>query len=192
MANGREFGIFTPTEAAYTKPGGYKAALGAEAQKRAAYLSSMDQFYAELEEMKSEFEKTYELKERGLELEERRFEEMSAYEEAMIGIQKEQIEAQRYGTRMSYKAAIGGDTSLTGGQFQPFVHTSDRPKEPEEEEIPLSWLSEQIRGGYVSEPTRSASDEYMAALREWEATGSGMSQGFGSGEPENIGGTWYA
>lgn len=62
-----EYGALLPTEALFTEPGGYSGVLRAEAQKRASYLSSMDQFYEELEEATRRFEKQYTLAERELE-----------------------------------------------------------------------------------------------------------------------------
>ena len=53
-----EVGMFLPAESAYGTPGAFSQALRAEATKRAAYLSSMDQFYAGLEESKRQFEET--------------------------------------------------------------------------------------------------------------------------------------
>jgi len=53
-----EVGMFLPAESAYGTPGAFSQALRAEATKRAAYLSEMDQFYASLEESKRQFEET--------------------------------------------------------------------------------------------------------------------------------------
>ena len=53
-----EIGTFLPAESAYGTPGAFSQALRAEATKRAAYLSEMDQFYASLEESKRQFEET--------------------------------------------------------------------------------------------------------------------------------------
>lgn len=61
-----DIGMFLPGEAQYTKPGTYDQALRAEAAKTAMYLSSMDQFYANLEEAKSEFGQTLAFKEKAL------------------------------------------------------------------------------------------------------------------------------
>lgn len=48
-------GVFMPAESSYTDPIASREALRAEGVKHAAYLSSMDQFYAELEEMQRQF-----------------------------------------------------------------------------------------------------------------------------------------
>ena len=53
-----EIGMFSPAESAYGTPGAYSQSLRAEATKRAAYLSQMDQFYSSLEESKRQFEET--------------------------------------------------------------------------------------------------------------------------------------
>ena len=58
-----EMGMFLPAESAYGTPGAYSQSLRAEATKRAAYLSQMDQFYASLEESKRQFEETLAFKE---------------------------------------------------------------------------------------------------------------------------------
>jgi len=57
-------GIFLPSETAYADPNRFKDVLQAEGNKEAAYLSSMDQFYAELDEMTRQFDVTSEMKER--------------------------------------------------------------------------------------------------------------------------------
>jgi len=54
-------------------PGADIKAAKVEATKQASYLSSMDQFYAELAEMERQFDLTLGFKEKGLELEESRF-----------------------------------------------------------------------------------------------------------------------
>jgi hypothetical protein len=51
-----DVGMFLPTESQYKNPGSYDELLKAEAARNAAYLSSMDQFYAELNEKAKEFE----------------------------------------------------------------------------------------------------------------------------------------
>ena len=62
MAMG-EVGMFLPAESAYGTPGAYSQSLRAEATKRAAYLSDMDQFYSSLEESKRQFEETMSFRE---------------------------------------------------------------------------------------------------------------------------------
>lgn len=59
-----EAGLLLPSETHYKAPGAYKSALQAEASKRASYLASMDQFYAQLEEAKRQYDTTLAFKER--------------------------------------------------------------------------------------------------------------------------------
>lgn len=68
-----DIGMFTPAEAHYKRPGAYEEMLKAEALKRAAWLSSMDQFYANLAEAKRQFDLTLEFKTetRDIEMEQR-------------------------------------------------------------------------------------------------------------------------
>jgi len=63
MAYG-DFQTFLPSESLYKEPGMALVAAKAEGNKRASYLSSMDQFYAELEEKTRQFDKSYGLEER--------------------------------------------------------------------------------------------------------------------------------
>ena len=58
-----EMGMFLPAESAYGTPGAYSQALRAEATKRAAYLSEMDQFYSQLEESQRQFDEMLSFKE---------------------------------------------------------------------------------------------------------------------------------
>lgn len=80
-----DIGLWTPAESQYAKPGSYEDALRAEAMRSANYLSSMDQFYANLEEAKSEFGQTLDFKNRQL-----------AQEKELglkgIGIQQQQVD----------------------------------------------------------------------------------------------------
>lgn len=58
-------GLFLPSENLYQKdPNRFRDVLSAEADKQGTYLASMDQFYAELDEMKREFDITSEQRER--------------------------------------------------------------------------------------------------------------------------------
>ena len=62
-----DHGALLPTEALFTEPSAYTGVLKGEALKRASYLSSMDQFYAELEQASKQFEKQYSLAEKEFE-----------------------------------------------------------------------------------------------------------------------------
>lgn len=63
-----DFGLFLPPEEAYSKPGSYTEALRAEGTQRAAYLSTMDQFYAQLEESQRQFDELLPLRVRELDI----------------------------------------------------------------------------------------------------------------------------
>lgn len=56
MRSDSGLGVFLPSETAYKDPNTFREALVAEGSKRAAYLSSMDQFYAQLEESQRQFD----------------------------------------------------------------------------------------------------------------------------------------
>jgi hypothetical protein len=53
-----DIGLFNPSETHYTTPGAYDELLRGEATKRASYLASMDQFYAQLTESTRQFDAT--------------------------------------------------------------------------------------------------------------------------------------
>jgi len=53
-----DIGMFLPSESQYGTPGAYGDLLRSEATKRAVYLSSIDQFYAQLNESQRQFDKT--------------------------------------------------------------------------------------------------------------------------------------
>lgn len=96
MAQG-DIGMFLPSESHYKYPGAYSQALKAEAVKTANYLSSMDQFYAQLEESQRQFNEMLAFREdvfaRELEFNRWRWEET-------FDIQRERLDWEReYGTR---------------------------------------------------------------------------------------------
>jgi len=57
---GTGLGLFLPSETAYKDPGRFRDVLEAEGGKEAAYLASMDQFFAQLEESQRQFDVTTE------------------------------------------------------------------------------------------------------------------------------------
>lgn len=59
-----DLGVLLPTESQYSAPGAYTEAVRAEAQKQATYLSNMDQFYAQLDESKRQFDLNYSAREK--------------------------------------------------------------------------------------------------------------------------------
>lgn len=74
-------------ETSFQRPEDYKSYVQGEGLKRAAYLASMDQFYANLEEATRQFNETLEYKEDVLAAEERMFGEE-------LGQSQEQFEAE--------------------------------------------------------------------------------------------------
>ena len=62
-------GSFLPSETAYKDPNRFKDVLRAEGSKRASYLSSMDQYYAQLNEATRQFDLTLGFKQEELEAE---------------------------------------------------------------------------------------------------------------------------
>ena len=80
-------GMFNPAESHYLTPGAYGETLKAEALKRASYLSSMDQFYEQLDETVRQFNETLAFKEAAL------AQEKWAVEQN-IGLGREQLQAQ--------------------------------------------------------------------------------------------------
>lgn len=70
-------GIFLPSETAYKDPNRFRDVLQAEGNKEASYLADMDQFFAQLEEMKRQFNITAEMKDR-------QFEETLALEQSKL------------------------------------------------------------------------------------------------------------
>ena len=68
-----DFQTFLPSESLYKEPGMALVAAKAEGVKKASYLSSMDQFYAELGEKSRQFDLSYGLEESRFGLSEKRF-----------------------------------------------------------------------------------------------------------------------
>ena len=59
-----DLGVLLPTESQYGNPGAYTEAIRAESNKQATYLSNMDQFYAQLDESKRQFDLNYSAREK--------------------------------------------------------------------------------------------------------------------------------
>ena len=108
---GTGLGLFLPSETAYKDPGRFRDILEAEGNKEAKYLASMDQFYAQLEEMKREFDVTTEQKERF-------FEEEMAFQTDKLEWQSEENSLDRALQRWS----VGEQTSI---QRQSMQNTAD-------------------------------------------------------------------
>lgn len=151
MAYG-DISALLPAETLYTGPGTYREAARAEATKRATYLSQMDQFYEELEEMKREFDKRY-----SLELKE--FEAEKEYREEYLGLQKEQLALSR--EQMEREAEMGEkyyglererlrlqrNAADSWGEYKEYETTSERLERLEAEAggtVPLEWFQKQV------------------------------------------------
>lgn len=142
MASG-DFSYFTPAESQYSKPGAADERARQEAIKKATYLSSMDQFYANLAETTREFNKTYGLQVRAAELAEKEQSEASAYRTTSLAQTKELAEkgyglqetalrqqyqlgllqtgAGLYKSKLEYQAALktkGGSGGSRGGGYE--------------------------------------------------------------------------
>lgn len=143
MARYGEYGTFTPSESAYVGPGDFERAVLGEAVKRGSYLSQMDQFYAELEQMEKELTSRMELETKKLEFQERKWGEelawMKEQEVGRTGLEQERIAAERYRTRMAY-----GKTDMEKRREAGFGTPSPAEKTTEGT-VPLSWLSEQMK-----------------------------------------------
>lgn len=180
----REFGMFTPTEAAYTKPGAYGVATKAEATKRGAYLGSLEQYYSELEERKTEFGK-------GLAWEKEKWGEEVGLRETEMEMMEDwyakqyELGGRGYETQLAI-ARIGARVTGEGsrGAFEPYLTTSESEKKAGG--IPLDWLSEQMKA--MRTPVQEQfSAVYKApeksAQKVWEeyisAPAAGMSKGYG-------------
>lgn len=86
-----EFGMFLPTESAYTKPGAYGTSQRGEAMKRGTWLSQLDQFYEELEAQKE-------------------------YQDNMIQLRREEIaQKERFYAGGGYGGGGGGGAGSYGG-----------------------------------------------------------------------------
>ena len=105
----QDIGMFLPAESHYKRPGAYTEALQAEATKRAAYLSNMDQFYENLNEAQRQFNETlaFKTETRDLELEFGReklsqqasmhaaeMESEKAYRDRMLDLKEREIDLQ--------------------------------------------------------------------------------------------------
>ena len=123
-----DVGPFLPAESNYGTPGAYDKMLQAEALKRAAFLSNMDQFYENLEEATRQFDETLSFKTetRDLELdwarekhtkdlafERERLEAEKTYNEGMLGLREREIAGDEGSELTSFERFklfnIGGD-----------------------------------------------------------------------------------
>lgn len=113
---GTGLGLFLPSETAYKDPGRFRDVLEAEGSKEAQYLASMDQFFAQLEESRRQFDITTEQRQEFFETELAWEREKSAEEIAFSYWAKEQdielgeldISARRAGQEMQYGVGMAG------------------------------------------------------------------------------------
>jgi len=113
---GTGLGLFLPSETAYKDPGRFRDVLEAEGSKEAQYLASMDQFFAQLEESRRQFDITTEQRQEFFETELAWEREKSAEEIAFSRWAKEQdielgeldISARRAGQEMQYGVGMAG------------------------------------------------------------------------------------
>lgn len=161
MAKAGEYGIFTPSEAAYAGPGQFEKMVLGEAIKRGTYLSQMDQFYAQLEEMEREFTEKLGLEERRLGFEEKKWGEelgwLREQEAGRLGLAREQTEAQKYIARLG----AGGGKSVAEKRREAAGWNVPAGGKATEGEVPLSWLSEQL-GRLYPEAGGAGTTEYGA------------------------------
>ena len=112
MAYG-EFESFRPSESAYTQPGEYEAVQRNVALEKATYLSSMDQFYADLEEEARQFDVGLTSQE---EMWETEFDEGMRQFDIMSGLKEREIKLMSRGQSHSEGMDMfGGSLDLMGG-----------------------------------------------------------------------------
>jgi hypothetical protein len=104
-------GVFSPAESAYgDSPAAYRESLRAESVKHASYLSSMDQFYAELDEMQRQFDATLGYKQDVLGFEREKFDETLAWDKEKAGTE---FELQERALDIQSRAVRGQEQSDT-------------------------------------------------------------------------------
>lgn len=124
-----DIGMFLPRESHYQTPGAFNKMLQAEALKRAAFLSQMDQFYENLNEAQRQFDETlsFNVETRDLQLgwerermqEELKFrrEELEAeteYREGMLDLEERRVEL------AEDQAGLGGEGLTSFQRFKLF------------------------------------------------------------------------
>lgn len=101
-----DIGMFNPAESLYSKPGAYEEMLRGEATKRAAYLSSMDQFYENLAEAQRQFNETLsfktETRDLDLEFQRERAAAEDEYRSSTLDIENRKLDILSRSTTSSY------------------------------------------------------------------------------------------
>jgi len=113
---GTGLGLFLPSETAYKDPGRFRDVLEAEGGKEAAYLASMDQFFAQLEESTRQFDVTTEQRQEFFEeemawnREEQAAQLEYAYwaKEQDVGVAERGQDVQRYGYQSQADVGMAG------------------------------------------------------------------------------------
>lgn len=165
-------GVFLPSETAYKDPNRFRDVLEAEGTKQARYLSSMDQFYAQMEESKRQFDVTSQQRERFFE-EEMAFrgEELETETELQRWLKREDVQLGRRGIRAQERL---GEQELGLGYEKLGFEREKFGEEVEESEF-LRGLYTDIYGGegggYGGTPrvgTEGPSGEdYLSGKLEW-------------------------
>lgn len=110
---GSSIGLFLPSETAYKDPNVFRNVLEAEGLKRANYLSQMDQFYAQLEESKRQFDL-------GLSFQEKQLEAQKEHWSQQLALGREQLaeQSKHWRDELSYlRDQRGTDERLQRQQF---------------------------------------------------------------------------
>lgn len=162
----RDYGIFTSAESAYSKPGDFERSVVGEATKQGSYLSSMDQFYTQLDEMTRQFGEKMDFERDKLRSEEKMQDEMLGWyreqETGRLELSREQIQAQKY---VAGKAGGGrSDTAMRqeAASFDPWG--ADKDTRDTRDTVPLDWMSEQMERMYPSSGGSPSSNEQSTSI----------------------------
>ena len=173
-------GVFLPSETAYKDPNRFRDVLEAEGTKQARYLSSMDQFYAQMEESKRQFDVTSGQRERFFE-EEMAFreEELESESELQRWLKSKDIELERIG--------IGAQERLGAEQLGLGYERLGFEREKREQDVGVSEFVKSLYerqeerkeyqtygfGGRPSAPSTpsrlkpSSGEDYLGAELQW-------------------------
>lgn len=165
-----DLGIFFSPESNYRVPGQYEAALRGEATKRASYLSSMDQFYAGLDETIREFDERMGLERDRLALAQETLEAQKSYQQGLLGIQQGQLKLKERSldAQKSYQQGLlraqqrqlerstPSETDSVRGTWKGTTFYPEGSESSAPGEVPIDFLREILRpqdsGGNTSTP----------------------------------------
>jgi hypothetical protein len=149
-----DIGIFLPTESQYKNPGAYDELLKAEAAKNAAYLASMDQFYAELEEKQKEFKETLSFNESKLAaetaLEEKKLQQQWSISQQELSLKKDELSYEKQKSSDTYDLYKGylnnKDNSSTSSNQGNYMNLSgvNNNSSSSSDEIPIEEIDSTI------------------------------------------------